>query len=164
MHGIMSRRAALEQACDTIAATCACFTVRIASRSITRFYDAVLAPSGLRATQFVVLVGVFRGFGTTLTALAKVLGMDRTSLSRNLRPLLRRGFVTTVPATDQRRRTLQTTKRGERLLARTIPSWRRAQQHVVTTVGSDRWTTLAGELRGLAKAIRVDAHKKSSAP
>src|SRR5262249_32025492 len=95
----------------------------------------------------------FEDSGTTLTALARVLGMDRTSLSRNLRPLLRRGFVTTVPATDQRRRTLQTTKRGERLLARTIPSWRRAQQHVVTTVGSDRWATLAGELRGLAKAI-----------
>lgn len=161
MHG-MRTRAELEQACSTIAATCACFTVRLASRAITSFYDAVLSPSGLRATQFVVLVGVFRGFGTTVTALGRALGMDRTSLSRNLRPLVRRGFVRTVQATDRRRRTVRTTKRGERLVARTIPYWQKAQHHVVATVGSDKWATLSGELRGLAKAIRTGPVSEST--
>src|SRR5262249_47454436 len=142
MH-VIATRVELEQACNAISTTCACFTVRLASRAITSFYDAVLAPTGLRATQLIVLVGVFRGFGTTLTTLGKVLGMDRTSLSRNLRPLRRRGLVTTVPGTDRRRRTLQTTKRGERLLARTIPYWQRAQQHVVATVGADKGAPLA---------------------
>ena len=83
-----------------------CFRVRLASRAITRFYDDLLVPSGLRVPHFVVLVGVFRGFGTMLTALGGVLGMDRTSLSKALRPLLRRGFVMRVPTTDRRRWTM----------------------------------------------------------
>jgi DNA-binding MarR family transcriptional regulator len=146
-------RAKLEQACSTVAATCACTTVKLAARAITRFYDAVLAPSGLRATQFAVLVGVFRGFGTSLTSLGRVLNMDRGSLLRNLRPLLRRRLVTTVQATD-RRRALRTTRRGERLLARTIPYWQGAQEHVVTTVGPDKWPAFGGKLRDLVKALR----------
>jgi DNA-binding MarR family transcriptional regulator len=80
----MRTRVELEQACRTIEATCACSTVRLASRALTSFYDTVLAPSGLRSTQFIVLVGIFRGFGTTLTGLGRTLGMDRTTLSRNL--------------------------------------------------------------------------------
>ena len=150
-------KAELERTCSTIVATCACFSVRVASRAVTRFYDSVLAPSGLRATQFAVIVGVFRGFGTTLTVLGRELGMDRTSLSRNLRPLLHRGFVTAVRPTDRRRRAFQTTKRGERLLVQTIPYWDKAQQHVVATVGAEKWATLNGELRSLAEAIRFGA-------
>ena len=146
-------RAKLEQACSTVAATCACTTVKLAARAITRFYDAVLAPSGLRATQFAVLVGVFRGFGTSLTSLGRVLNMDRGSLLRNLQPLLRERLVTTVQATD-RRRALRTTRRGERLLARTIPYWQGAQEHVVTTVGPDKWPAFGGKLRDLVKALR----------
>jgi hypothetical protein len=49
-------------------------------------------------------------------------------------------------------------------LAETIPYWQRAQQHVVTMVGSDRWASLAGELRGLAKTIRVGARNEPSGP
>jgi len=146
-------RAKLEQACSTVAATCACTTVKLAARAITRFYDAVLAPSGLRATQFAVLVGVFRGFGTSLTSLGRVLNMDRGSLLRNLQPLLRERLVTTVQATD-RRRALRTTRRGERLLARTIPYWQGAQEHVVTTVGRDKWPAFGGKLRDLVKVLR----------
>ena len=141
-----------------------CFRVRLASRAITRFYDDLLVPSGLRVPHFVVLVGVFRGFGTMLTALGGVLGMDRTSLSKALRPLLRRGFVMRVPTTDRRRWTLQATRRGERLLARTIPYWQRAQQQVVRTVGSEKWASAANSAawpRRLASArtIRQSASK-----
>jgi len=162
LHGFESgyihrspRRADLEQACSVIAATCACSTVRLASRAITNFYDAVLTPTGLRSTQFVVLIGVFRGFGTTITELGKVLGLDRSSLSRNLRPLLRRGLVSRAPTRDRRRRALQITRNGERLLARTIPYWHKAQQEVATAIGSDKWETLGSALRGLASEIRV---------
>lgn len=160
----MRARAELEQACRIIEATCACSTVRLASRAITNFYDGVLAPSGLRSTQFIVLVGVFRGFGTTLTGLGRVLGVDRTTLSRNLRPLRRRGFVTATRAADRRGRTLQTTPRGERFLARTIPHWQEAQQRVVAAIGGDKWIALGGDLRDLAKTIRAGAlaHGKST--
>jgi DNA-binding MarR family transcriptional regulator len=164
MHATISTQAEVTEASRTIAAMRTYFTVRLASRAIMRFYDAMLAPSGLRTSHFAVLVGVFRGFGTTLTALGGVLGMDRTSLSKNLRPLLRRGFVMRVPTTDRRCRTLQTTRRGERLLAQTIPYWQRAQRHAVRTVGSHKWSTLDRELRGLVKAIGVREHHQAIGP
>jgi len=81
--------------------------------------------------------------------------MDRSSLSRNLRPLLGGGLISRVPATDRRRRALQATKHGERVLARTIPYWQKAQRQVLAAVGSDKWETLGSDLRGLASAIRV---------
>jgi DNA-binding MarR family transcriptional regulator len=122
----------------------------------------VLAPSGLRSTQFIVLVGVFRGFGATMTGLGKALGMDRSSLSRNLLPLLRRRLISIVPATARRRRALQAMRRGERVLARTIPYWRTAQQQVLEVVGADKWETLGGDLRGLATAIRVSVRTSAT--
>ncbi len=151
MHSMT--KSELEEACRSIAATCACSTARLASLAVTRFYDAVLAPSGLRATEFIVLVGVFRGFGTTVTELGRALGMDAKSLAKILRPLYRRGIVRTVQGGRPRRRTLRTTKQGDRLLARAIPYWRRAQQQVVTTVGEEKWAALGSELRGLTRAI-----------
>ena len=65
--------------CSTIAPTYACLTIRVTSRAVTRFHAATRVPSGLRATQFAVLVGVFRGFGTTLASFGQALAMDRTS-------------------------------------------------------------------------------------
>ena len=122
---------------------------------MTRYYDSLLTASGLRVTQFIVLVGVVRGLGTTLTKLSKALGMDRSSLSRNLRPLLRDGLVEVIPATDRRRRALHVTKVGERQLARSIPAWRQAQEHVLATVGGEKWQALGFELQSLAKAVRT---------
>jgi len=159
-RAIFDSQAELKEARRSIGAMRPCFRVRLASRAITRFYDDLLVPSGLRVPHFVVLVGVFRGFGTMLTALGGVLGMDRTSLSKALRPLLRRGFVMRVPTTDRRRWTLQATRRGERLLARTIPYWQRSQQQGGQD-GRFGEVGLGGELRSLAKAIGVSAHHQT---
>lgn len=145
----MMTREELEQACRTIAATCPCSTVRLASRAITGLYDRVLAPWGLHCGRR----GLSR-FGTTMTTLGKVLGIDRTLLSRNLRPLQQR-LITTVPGSDRCKQALRTTAPGERLLARTIPNWQRAQQQVLTVVGSEKWEALGGDLRGLARSVRA---------
>jgi len=163
MHAPKASRASLEAACGTIATTCACTTVRLASRAITHLYDTALAPSGLRVTQFIVLVGAFRGSGMTLNRLAKALGMDRSTLPRNLRPLIRRRLVEVVPGPDRRQRTIRVTKAGERQLARTIPYWKRAQERVVNTVGLKKWGSLGDDLRNLARGVSATRGGKGAA-
>src|SRR5215468_6052077 len=70
---------------------CACFNLRKTTRAITQFYNAILQPSGLLATQFTLLAILARDHPTPISALADALGMDRTTLSRNLKPLQRDG-------------------------------------------------------------------------
>jgi DNA-binding MarR family transcriptional regulator len=154
IHPTGRSRASLETACAAVDATCVCTTVRRASRAITRFYDSVVAPSGLRVTQFIVLVAIFRGEGATLGGLANAIGMDRSTLPRNLRPLVGRGWVKMLSAADRRRRTLELTKTGERQLARTIPHWTRAQQRILKFVGGAKWDSLGIDLLALAQSVR----------
>ena len=153
MPGRGGGRASLEAACAAIAATCACTTVRLASRAITQLYDSALAPSGLRVTQFVVLVGVLRGAGMTLNRLAKTLGMERSTLPRNLRPLIRRRLVEVMSGPDKRAKVIRLTKAGERQVARMIPHWERAQARVLRDIGIRKWRSLGADLRLLAKSV-----------
>lgn len=163
MHGPKVSRTSLDEASGTIAATCAVTTVRLASRAITQLYDMTLAPSGLRSTQFVVLAGAFRGSGMTLTRLAKALGIDRSTLPRSLRPLIRRRLIEVVSGSDRRQRTIRVTKAGERQLARTIPYWKRAQERVLTTVGVEKWGALGEDLRNLATTISTAGARRGAA-
>src|SRR6266404_7750605 len=66
------------------ATMCACQKVRIAARAVTRAYDEVLRPTGLRSTQFTVLVAASVAAGIPLNRLATVLGLERTTLTRSL--------------------------------------------------------------------------------
>lgn len=153
----------IDTACAMVAATCVGTSVRRASRALTRFYDSALAPSGLRSTQFAVLVAVFRGTGATLTSVANAIGMDRSTLPRNLRPLVRRGWVTLLPAPDRRRRILTITKAGERQLVKTIPYWRQAQQRILKAIGRAKWESLTEDLVRLSTSVRTTEAGKTGA-
>src|SRR5262249_5356728 len=82
---------------------CNCLAVRQAARHITQFYDQLLAPSGLRATQFSILAKLRRLGPMTINALADELVMDRTTLGRNVLPLEREGLIAIVPGKQDRR-------------------------------------------------------------
>src|SRR5262249_28396256 len=73
--------------------SCACHRVRTAARAVARAYDEALRPVGLRATQLSVLVAVAADDALSITALAKLMGMDRSTLTRNLRPLETEGLI-----------------------------------------------------------------------
>jgi DNA-binding MarR family transcriptional regulator len=98
---------------------CTCLAVRQAARHITQFYDQHLAPLGLRTTQFSILAKLKRLGPMTINALADELVMDRTTLGRNILPLVREGLLGTAPGqTDRRSKELRLTKAGiERLVS-----------------------------------------------
>jgi DNA-binding MarR family transcriptional regulator len=138
-----------------IAETCACFNLRKAARAVTQAYDDAIAPSGLKITQLSVLVALSLAAGAPLGKLAGHLGMDRTTLTRNLRPLERRRLIRSERGPDQRERRFQLTDAGQAMLERAMPLWQAAQARLVGRFGAARWSTMRGELDAIASAAQA---------
>ena len=107
---------------------CNCMALRRASRRITNFYDSLLAPIGLRTTQFSILALLDKYGGVSVNSLAGHLDLDRTTMGKNLRPLERMRYVKVAPSpTDGRSRTITLTNSGRAALKDAARLWRRAQ-------------------------------------
>ncbi len=136
---------------------CLCFNLRKAARAVTQLYDAALEPAGLRATQFSLLAVLDRRDGrdaVTITDLARAMVMDRTTLTRNLRPIEKQGLVAIAPGDDRRTREVRLTQRGRTALTRATPRWRHAQTRMLDALGDRRARRLLGELSGAIDAAR----------
>jgi DNA-binding MarR family transcriptional regulator len=129
---------------------CACFNLRKAARAVTQLYESALAPSGIHATQFSVLTALALVDSAPLSRVADGLVMDRTTLTRNLRPLVRRGWVRIDAGDEDRReRYLSLTRSGRAALDRALPLWQLAQARLHAHVGDARWGRLLADLQGL---------------
>lgn len=120
---------------------------------MTQAYDAALEPCGLRATQFSILAGLLLGKRVTMSRFADALVMDRTTLTRNLRPLMRRGLVRIEPGPDRRGRYIALTGDGSEALAKALRLWRTAQERVLKRIGAANWGALRGGLAALTTAM-----------
>lgn len=130
---------------------CVCFALRRTARLVTQLYDAALRPHRLRATQFPILVAGSRREEIPLPELAAWLGMDRTTLLRNARPLARRKLLEVVPEGGSRRTLVRVTPAGRALLARAYPAWKNVQDRVLAGVPGPAWSR---NLQGLTEAAR----------
>ncbi len=126
---------------------CACFNLRKTARAITQLYDEALRPSGLRCTQFSLLVAATMLEPVTVTHLAEIVVMDRTTLARNLMPLEKEGLIKVAPGDDQRTRIVTLTLRGKKVLSEAFPLWEKAQARVVRGLGEERWNSLKANLK-----------------
>ena len=132
---------------------CICSTLRRATRAITATYDAALAPSGLRVTQFAVLRTLARLGPLPVTRLAAETALDRSTMGRNLDPLERRGLVRIeVGQADQRERVAHLTATGEAAVETALPYWRQAQARVAALVDPSAVRVLAEQLGALQDA------------
>lgn len=118
---------------------CACFNLRKAARAVTQYYGEALKPSGLRATQFTLLVAIYNAGPITINRLAERLIMDRTTLTRNLRPLEKQGLIESASGEDRRTRAVTLTDRGREVLSQALPLWEQAQRQIVELLGRERW-------------------------
>jgi DNA-binding MarR family transcriptional regulator len=132
---------------------CSCFNLRKAARAITQSFDHALEPMGIRATQFTLLVTMASVSARTLTEMANVLVMDRTTLTRNLKPLEKMGLIETVTPRDKRSKAYALTEKGRETLSRSIPVWERAQHQVVNNMGEERFNGLLSDLNAVTKAV-----------
>jgi DNA-binding MarR family transcriptional regulator len=113
---------------------------------VTQIFDAALATSGLRCTQFTLLVTARLAGEETVNGLAEKMVMDRTTLSRNLRPLVRAGLLETIHGEDNRTRLIRISEEGKRALGQAYPMWEAAQEEVVGALGSERFEALLGDV------------------
>jgi DNA-binding MarR family transcriptional regulator len=115
-----------------VVSMCTCFNLRKASRAVTQKFDEILKPSGLLVTQFTVLVAVAMSEAKTINELAEILVMDRTTLTRNLKPLEREGWLKIEPGQDRRTRIVRLTDDGKATLTKALPLWKQAQDVTFT--------------------------------
>jgi DNA-binding MarR family transcriptional regulator len=127
-------------------AGCTCANLRKATRVVTQVYDQALAPVGLRATQFTLLATLAQTGDAAVTRLAEALVMDRTTLTRNLKPLIARGLIRVGQERDQRVRQIHLTDDGMKLFDRARPAWEEAQARLVEGLGATRWAGLLDDL------------------
>ncbi len=127
-------------------AECTCFRVRGAARRVTQIYSRHLAPTGLKISQFSLLGFVAARGPVSITELSEMLSTDRTTLTRNLRPLLSSGTIERTAAGDRRRHELVATAAGRALFKRALPLWAAAEQEVRTAMGAKLTADLHGAL------------------
>ena len=137
---------------------CASFNFRKTARAVTRLYDAALEETGIRSTQFAILVGIAKNQPVSIGRLGDLLVIDSTTLTRSLRLLQKEGLLAISNRAAMRQRFLTVTPKGERVLARSLPAWRKAQERFVAAVGSEYWVDLRKELERLGH-IAVDLEK-----
>lgn len=130
--------------------TCLCLHARRAARALGRRFDDAFRPLGITNGQFSLLASLNRPEPAKMGAVARLLAMDRTSLTALLKPLERQGLVAIdVDAEDRRGRRLRLTARGRRVLARALPIWERTHAEVESSLSGAEPDALRRSLRAL---------------
>lgn len=120
-----------------IGASCLGFRLRLLDRVVARLYDEELRELGMRRTQLDLLAALQRFGPASPAQLIRVLGLEKSSLSRNLRRLITRELVSESRGSDRRRHMLALTEDGHRHLVAALPAWRRAQERVHELLGDE---------------------------
>ena len=132
---------------------CVCFNLRWVTRKVTQFYDAEMRRHGIRPTQGTVLASLNARESWNMAELSDWLGMERTTLVRNLRPLQRDGLVQAVGGGRGNRVELAITTKGRKQIQKLAPAWESAQSAAVKTLGKKRWSAILSDLETAALAL-----------
>jgi DNA-binding MarR family transcriptional regulator len=139
-----------------LSSACICNNLRRAARLVTNYYDKLLEPAGLRVSQATVLVVLYLGGVQTINEMAEKLELDRTTLTRNLKPLAQQGLLTIVPGSDQRTRVVSLTSEGEAALLNVLPLWEQTQSYMVEGIGEANASLLLEQLSEAAALTYSD--------
>lgn len=126
---------------------CNCLAIRQAARRVSQFYDAHLAPHGLKTSQYSILSKLSRLGPMSINEIADAMVMDRTTTGRAIRPLERDGLVKVEAAEDGRKRVINLTAAGRERAKQGFAAWKKAQKEFELSVGP-----------GAAKKLRVALH------
>lgn len=133
-----------------IGQACVCLGVNKAARRLARRYDEALRSCGLTSGQFSILTALLRDEAVPVGSLAAALGMDRTTLNRNLKPLEDQRLVASERVDrDGRLRGLRVTETGRERLRHALPLWRSVQTDSNRRLGDSEWPKFQASLRSL---------------
>ncbi len=132
---------------------CANANIRRTNRIITQFYDQILAPGGLNGTQFGLLVTLSEVAPITINGLAEKMGVDRTTLTRNLDVLMKRHLILSRTGEDRRMRLVFVSQEGDQAIQRAWPLWQEAQERIESAFGRERFDALLAELAAVRALV-----------
>lgn len=132
---------------------CVCFGLRRAARTMTQFYSRNVEGGGVRATQTPILTVLSLKPQWEMAELSETLGLERTTLIRNLGPLKRDGLVTISTKKGRRAAVVEITDKGREGRQAVLPAWRKAQRRAVAVLGADRWAQILSDLRRVSDAL-----------
>src|SRR4051794_15465970 len=135
---------------DTIARNCIAVRPRLLNRVVTNFYDDALRPLGLKVSQLNVLVVTARLGLARPAQVCKILQLDASTLSRNVKPLQAHGWLEVVPDEDARAQPFRLTAQGRRLIEKAVPAWQEAQRRATELLGDE----VVGLLDKAARTLR----------
>ena len=136
---------------------CAAYQFRRTSRAVARLYDAALAPSGIRSTQFAILTAIAKLQPVSMSRIGEILVIDAATMTRSLRLLQKNGLIEIAPRGSRRQRLLTLTLKAEKALAVAVPLWREAQSRFLASLGR-KWREFRDQLEQAAEvAVSLEA-------
>ncbi len=116
---------------------CYCLMLRRAASSVTDMYDKALAEYGITLNQFSIIINLNNMSMATTTELAQQIGLERSTLVRNLKAIMAMGYIENVSGEKERNNHLKVTSSGRHLLKLTIPVWQSVQDKISESLGSE---------------------------
>ena len=115
--------------------SCACLNMRKANRALTQFYDRFLRSAGIRSTQLPILTTIASVGPQRVSQLAKLIVMDQSTMTRNLKFLNEKKLIRVRPGKDKRVREVVLTDKGAKLILKANPLWQKAQSRIADKLG-----------------------------
>ena len=116
---------------------CYCLMLRRAASSVTDMYDKTLAEYGITLNQFSIIINLNNMSMATTTELAQQIGLERSTLVRNLKAIMAMGYIENVSGENERNNHLRVTSSGRHLLKLAIPVWQSVQDKIAESLGSE---------------------------
>ncbi len=132
---------------------CNCMNIRRAARAVSQFYDSVLEPGGISPNQFGMLHVIDSMQSPGISELAGEFRVDRTTMNRNLKPLLEKGLICQRQGSDARRKEIVLTESGHSALQRGMELWMEAQKSLELYLGADELKQLKSTLSKLEALV-----------
>lgn len=134
---------------------CACAKLRRTMQAVAQYYDQHLQPSGLRTTQFTMLITISLNEGISISDLGDKICKDQTTITRNVEILKRNGYIRIAKKeSDARKKTISLTEEGKKKLAEVMPLWEKAQTHIEEELGVERLGDFFTTLKALEQIVK----------
>lgn len=130
--------------------SCVAYNLRKASRIVSKIYEKEMRGAPIHGPQFSLMIIIAKRGPQTITSLARDIGADRTTLTRNLRQLERKGVIEISAGKDDRTKAVTLSAAGEQAIRDSVPYWKKAQTKVLKALGEDRWARMLGDLSAVA--------------
>ena len=129
---------------------CVSYNLRKASRIVSKLYTREMRSAPVRGPQFSLMMMIARRQSPTISELARDTGADRTTMTRNLDQLEKKGLIRVTQGKNMRTKAVELAPKGKVALERSISYWQKAQAKVLKALGEERWNRMLNDLAVLS--------------